>query len=127
MLGRAVSIAHRVSISLLVDLSVQIVEIGAGAGHWQRELTKLGADIIAYENGEEIPLPQRVLVGDVKTGDQRMSAKHSDRTLFLCYPPQTEMAFESARLVRPQPLCIPASTFLQFLLCSFAHEIRSTS
>ena len=50
--------------------------------------------------GEEIPLPQRILVGDVKPGDQRMAVKHSDRTLFLCYPPQTEMAFESARLVR---------------------------
>jgi hypothetical protein len=78
---------------------LQLVEIGAGAGHWQRELTARGADVLAYENGEEIPLPQRVMVGDVKEGDHSMAAQHPERTLFLCYPPQSEMAFQSVRLV----------------------------
>jgi hypothetical protein len=35
-----------------------LIEIGAGAGHWQRELAQRGADILAFENGEEVPLPQ---------------------------------------------------------------------
>ena len=54
---------------LLLPYTLQLVEIGAGAGHWQRELSARGADVLAYESGEEIPLPQRVMVGDVKQGD----------------------------------------------------------
>ena len=79
--------------------ATQLVEIGAGAGHWQRELSARGANVLAYESGEDIPLPQRVMVGDVKQGDHNMAARCPERTLFLCYPPQSEMAYQAVRLV----------------------------
>ena len=91
------------ALKVLVGLS-PLVEIGAGAGHWQREVAARGGDLLAFESGEEVPLPQRVAVGEVRDGDHTMAAQHADRTLFLCYPPAGPMAAECLRLYKGERL-----------------------
>ena len=82
-----------------------LIEIGAGAGHWQRELTQLGADILAFDNGAEVPLPQAgTPVGVVLPGDHSMIGAHSQRTLFLCYPPADSMALDCLAIYRGEVL-----------------------
>lgn len=73
-----------------------IIEIGAGAGHWQQQLSqRFGVDALAFESGKEVPLPQAgAPVGDVRPGDERMIRQYPQRTLFLCYPPADEMALK---------------------------------
>ena len=36
-----------------------LIEIGAGAGQWQRALAQVGADILAFDTMAELPLPFR--------------------------------------------------------------------
>jgi len=70
-----------------------IIEIGAGRGHWQSELEKLGVDIIAFDNGES-PHPFKHLknVGRVERGNESSLKKFPGRTLLLVYPPKGDMA-----------------------------------
>lgn len=70
-----------------------LVEVGAGAGHWQRELTARGVDCLAYDNNSTLAPPQAP-VGNVLPGDETALAHHPDRTLFLCYPPDNDMAIK---------------------------------
>jgi hypothetical protein len=70
-----------------------IVEIGAGTGYWARLVADAGGDILAYDKH-----PPKLGKADywakevesyypVHTGGPRMAERHSDRTLFLCWPP----------------------------------------
>ena len=64
-----------------------IVEIGAGTGYWAYLLRQLGTDIIAYDespykNGYVNHQWSEVLEGTPITLKQ-----HTDRTLFICWPP----------------------------------------
>ncbi len=34
-----------------------LIELGAGLGHWQRELSQRGANVLAYDNMSSLPLP----------------------------------------------------------------------
>jgi hypothetical protein len=78
-----------------------IVEIGAGAGHWQRELTRVGADVVAFDNGEEMPLSaQGTATGRVLFGDHSKIREHRRRTLFLCYPPANDMPLQCLALYK---------------------------
>lgn len=71
-----------------------LVEIGAGTGYWAHMLTKLGADVVAYDRA---PLSGGDLVNryhlptkewhQVKEGTEAAAAYHSDRALFVCWPP----------------------------------------
>ncbi len=80
-----------------------IVEIGAGTGYWAALLRQEGAKVYAYDKN-----PPK---GDTKNhwaqnawaythvakGTEINSATHTDCTLFLCWPPMGEMAFQSLR------------------------------
>ncbi len=79
-----------------------IVEVGAGSGYWASLLSKVGVDIIAYDIApENVHLSKkhhRWKWFDVKKGDEKSVAAHSDRALFLCWPPYNEdMAFNCAK------------------------------
>jgi hypothetical protein len=70
-----------------------LVEVGAGTGYWAHRLRSIGVDIVAFD--------QAPVDGDranryhsrgrpwtrVEQGDQTVLTGHSDRGLFLCWPP----------------------------------------
>lgn len=93
--------------------SPRAIEIGAGTGYWAWQLSQLGVDIVVYDKAP----PQLVtsnhwhsprddkrgkLSGETRTvffavrkGTHTVLAKHTDRTLFLCWTPyNTNMAFD---------------------------------
>jgi hypothetical protein len=70
-----------------------LVEIGAGTGYWARKLRDVGADILAFDqappNGD-IPNryhPHTPTWTEVEPRDHTVLTAHSDRALFLCWPP----------------------------------------
>jgi hypothetical protein len=105
-------------------LGPQAVEIGAGTGYWASLLSQLGVDILCYDqhppqlsgqNHWHSPRTRdnhallgetREIFFDVREGGTEMAANHSDRTLFLCWPPlgdpmafQALQAYQGSRLV----------------------------
>jgi len=70
----------------------KLIEIGAGGGQWQNELARnWNVDIVAFDNGEQIPIPGKQ-VGVVRKGDEQVIKHYPERTLMLIYPPPGEMA-----------------------------------
>lgn len=96
------AIPSELALSELVSSS-PIVEVGAGTGYWASLLASMGADVIAYDvsppgigianvwhpGATKVHFPIRV-------GDAEAAANHSDRTLFMCWPPKGDMAFRAA-------------------------------
>lgn len=82
-----------------------IVEIGAGTGYWAGMLSSAGVGIVAYDIAESNPDVMQTYTDRkyfaVEDGGPEMAAQHSERTLFLCWPPGTQtpvsqnMAFDS--------------------------------
>ncbi|MGI8608936.1 MAG: hypothetical protein ACR2MY_06870 [Candidatus Dormibacteria bacterium] len=69
-----------------------IVEIGAGTGYWAYLLRLAGADVVAYDQhppGECLNRyhPDAVTWSAVLEGDAAALAAHTDRALFICWPP----------------------------------------
>jgi hypothetical protein len=80
------------SLSLLADLG-PIVEMGAGTGYWSYRLRARGVDVLAFDqappDGERVNryhAPTATWT-DVVAADQTVLSEHSDRALFLCWPP----------------------------------------
>jgi hypothetical protein len=71
-----------------------LIEIGAGAGQWQSALTDAGADIVAYDTGANLPMPEQQPKGVVQHGDETELSlnRHRGRTLLLVYPPPGPLA-----------------------------------
>lgn len=83
-----------------------IVEIGAGSGYWARCLSKMGADVIAYDSHPPgMHSPWEWFKGNpwfddswyhIAKGDESDAAHHPDRTLFLAWPlPMNPMAYNA--------------------------------
>lgn len=83
-----------------------IVEIGAGSGYWARCLSKMGADILAYDSfppGQHSPWEWYKGNAwfddswyDIFKGDESAAARHPERTLFLAWPmPMNPMAYNA--------------------------------
>jgi hypothetical protein len=76
----------------LCDLG-PLVEIGAGTGYWAYRLRAEGADVIAFDQAPtDGDTPNRyhgqtARWTEVLKGDHTVLAGHSDRALFLCWPP----------------------------------------
>ena len=86
------AIPNESALSAIARLS-PIVEIGAGTGYWASLLAARGADIVAYDerpgfNGWRDHEPYH----PIAIGGPEVLAAHRDRTLFLCWPPMTDMA-----------------------------------
>lgn len=123
--GYAFAIPNAEAIAQLARLG-PIVELGAGLGYWAWILRSMGVDVVAYDAH---PPPDRYNLffpssptarerrsswGDsgqlmrgrwpwspVKRGDIRDMRKHSDRALFLCWPPRANgMANRAIRAYR---------------------------
>jgi hypothetical protein len=71
-----------------------LIEIGAGAGQWQRALTEAGADIVAFDSGADLPMPGQQPYGVVQYGNETELSlnQHRGRTLLLVYPPPGSLA-----------------------------------
>lgn len=90
-----------------------LVELGAGGGQWHRALKAAHpqADIVSYDNFSAVPTPDVTaphrrggvaaaadsVEGPVRRGGIEVLARHSDRSLFLCYPPPGPMAHQALK------------------------------
>ncbi|MGA7988121.1 MAG: hypothetical protein WCB51_06950 [Candidatus Dormiibacterota bacterium] len=80
------------SLSILGDLA-PLVEMGAGTGYWASKLRSSGSDVIAFDQAppdgtapNRYHAPTATWTG-VLAGDHTALSAHTDRTLFLCWPP----------------------------------------
>ena len=76
----------------VLELKRPVVEIGAGAGQWQRALTAHGVDVVAYD---KVPSHLSSLPGHsgkVLLGGVEKIAEHPERILLICYPDPSDMA-----------------------------------
>jgi hypothetical protein len=103
----------------------KIVEIGAGTGYWAFCLEQIGVDCICFD---ESPYDNHwcdAMWFNVFDGNEYSVAKHSDRALFLCWPPyDDEMAYNALMNYRGDKLiyigegyggCTGSDTFHQEL------------
>lgn len=75
-----------------------IIEIGAGSGYWASQLSRFGADIIAFDKFSEKP---RRYWFDVAEGTEAEVKNHPTRNLFLCWPPyQEKMAAKALKIFK---------------------------
>jgi hypothetical protein len=72
-----------------------IVEIGAGNGYWASRLALAGADIVAYDD-RSWKMKWTAEWHPVAVGGADAAAAHSDRALFLCWPPHEEQLMHDA-------------------------------
>ncbi len=92
-------------------LKPKAIEIGAGAGYWSWQLSQLGIDIVAYDidppdkstenrwhtprdKNEKLLKQRRSVFYPIQEGGPSSLQECPDRTLFLCWPPMSEMAFQ---------------------------------
>ncbi|GAX82104.1 hypothetical protein CEUSTIGMA_g9532.t1 [Chlamydomonas eustigma] len=68
-----------------------LIEIGGGHGHWQKALTSIGADVLAFDDGSALPVLGMDNVGEVQKGNEKEIRRHPRRTLLLVYPGPTDM------------------------------------
>lgn len=91
-------------------LGMKAVEMGAGMGYYAYQVAQLGVDIVCYDiappdtvTDNHFHSPRKSHDDDftgetVKTwhpilhGTPEMLQHHADRTLFLCWPPMSDMA-----------------------------------
>jgi hypothetical protein len=103
------AIPNKAAIKMLVKHS-PIVEIGAGTGYWAALVKDAGGDIVAFDahpphidSDKNQYHPNQAMFFPVKRGFESAAAKHSDRSLFLCWPPyNSQMAHRSLQLYTGQ-------------------------
>jgi hypothetical protein len=81
-------------IQAIKDLKMNIVEYGAGVGHWAKALSQQGKlDVKAFDNMEFLPIPDEEKQFPVeKTKDANVLRQYGNRALLLVYPPPGPMA-----------------------------------
>jgi hypothetical protein len=78
-----------------------LVEMGAGTGYWTYLLRLMGADVVAYDTAPVGGLRDNRYHPDVRPwaevieGNLDMLAHHSDRSLFVCWPPTFSALWEA--------------------------------
>jgi len=78
-----------------------LVELGAGTGYWTFLLRLMGADVVAYDSAPVGGLRENRYHPDVRPwtdvihGDLHMLSYHSDRCLFICWPPTYSALWEA--------------------------------
>lgn len=83
-----------------------LVEIGAGLGLWAHLIRRAGGDVVAYDAKPASKRGRNRYVDGrpffpVLQGGPRKVGKHSNRRLFLCWPPyQSTMALDALRRYR---------------------------
>jgi len=105
------AVPSELAISTIVKYS-PLVEIGAGTGYWANLIQKFGGDIIAYDLTNKINLYHPNTAStyfNIKNGSPKILKKHSNRNLFLCWPPYgNEMAFDCLQTWRGEYLILIA-------------------
>jgi len=74
-----------------------VLELGAGHGQWQRALTARGADVMAFDTFEDLPLPSLGVLGKVHKGGLETLKMFPKRNLLLIYPPMGDMATKAVK------------------------------
>jgi len=108
------AIPDEAAIKLLVTHS-PIVEIGAGRGYWASLVQAAGGDVVCYDehppdrsaeniwcppDGVRTPFETVAKIDipvftEILPGGPESVLEHQDRSLFLCWPPMSEMAYEA--------------------------------
>ena len=101
------------ALATIAELS-PLIELGAGQGtslmetktlatvtvmclgQWQKALTEMGADVLAYDNDSSLQ-PSTTPVGRVLAGDESKLPWYPLHTLLLVYPPDSDMASEALK------------------------------
>jgi len=78
-----------------------IIELGAGSGYWAYLLDQMDCDIIAYDKKDPHYATGHSWF-DVAPGDQHVLPEYPDSTLFLCWPPMSDMAEECVKAFKGQ-------------------------
>lgn len=77
-----------------------VIELGAGSGYWAHLLSKLGANIIAFDNYADADTPYAFTHYWMKpiNKDEACIDEHPHRTLLLCWPdPRSEAASKALK------------------------------
>lgn len=74
----------------IVQVAPRIIEIGAGTGYWAMLLSQYGCDVIAYDTEPHYNAQAANEYYPIEIGGPEMAQQHSDRALFLCWPPYNE-------------------------------------
>lgn len=116
----AVRYAHAIpdedALETLAELA-PLVELGTGTGYWAWLLRRRGVDILAFDTCPPIDAGHDNLyhrnadaVGTcwttVQPGGPEQAVAFPDRTLFLCWPPQTNMAEQALQQYLGQCLAL---------------------
>ena len=102
----AVRYAHAIPDETALDALAELaplVELGAGTGYWASLLRRRGVDILAFDTCPPIDTRHAnpyhrnadavgVCWTTVQPGGPEQAAAFPERTLFLCWPPNTDMA-----------------------------------
>jgi hypothetical protein len=107
----AFAIPNDEAIAALVALS-PIIEIGAGRGYWASLLRAAGANVLAFDtypkeygqghNGWWQPGKGGEAWTTILRGGPERASRYPGRTLFLCWPPMSDMAARALRAYRGQ-------------------------
>ena len=74
-----------------------IVEIGAGSGYWAHLLKSAGAVVYPYDDGSWHHDWKKTWT-EILPGGPEKAMLHPEATLFLCWPPMSNMAFHALSL-----------------------------
>src|SRR3990167_1707194 len=85
---------------LIASHAPKIVEIGAGTGYWAYMLSQVGVDIVAYDIEPYKNHRFDAKWFEIQLGDYTKVKQHSDRALFLSWPPCNDMAYDTLRIYR---------------------------
>lgn len=104
------AVPSELAIKTIVKYS-PIVEMGAGTGYWANLIKKSGGDIIAYDVMDRINLYHPSTANSyfkIKNGSPKILSQHTDRSLFLCWPPIGEMALNCLQFWKGKYLILVA-------------------
>lgn len=81
------AIPNQRALNIVANFS-PLIEIGAGKGYWANELRQMGVDILCYDKHVDAELNWTTVE---KGGPKKLrDAKAQGRTLFLCYPDDSQ-------------------------------------
>eukprot|EP00056_Hartaetosiga_gracilis_P019812 m.16094 g.16094 ORF g.16094 m.16094 type:complete len:186 (-) comp7953_c0_seq2:1576-2133(-) len=81
------------ALNIIHDLG-PVIEIGAGGGHWTKELRDKNTNVVAYDNDStDSPTPISQRRTRVLNGDEKKLGWYPHRTLLMVYPPPNDMAY----------------------------------
>lgn len=110
-----------------------IIEIGAGTGYWAKLIAERGAEVVAFDDcSSHYTEKDYGTHYKVEWGSDKMIRHYPNHTLFLCWPPMTDMALECAQQYKGDTIlyvgeykaCNANDAFFDYMSKNF--EVRAT-